>query len=249
MRTLEHVYHPDNLARAWLWVRSNPEAGYKNFFRSLYLNYSVADAAQLDDLRDRLQRGIYEPAQACKVFQPKPSGLLRPITLLTVEDQIAYQAMINVVAERLHPKVKHRYGKLVFGHLLAGKTSVWFYKKWRTCYANFNAAARRAFEEGFVYAAHFDLAAFYDSLDHGVLCHFLQGLRCDKDFLDLLAHCLNTWTSTQGRIYHNHGIPQGPVSSGLLSEVVLQHFDQKHRAPLRSGISATSMTSGCSLRR
>jgi retron-type reverse transcriptase len=106
MRTLEHVYHPSNLARAWQWVRSNPDAGYKNFFRSLYLNYSVADAAQLDDLRDRLQRGVYEPAEASKVFQPKPSGLLRPITLLTVEDQVVYQAMVNVAAERLHPKVK-----------------------------------------------------------------------------------------------------------------------------------------------
>ncbi len=231
MRTLEHVYHPDNLARAWRWVRGNPEAGYKHFLRSLYLNYSVADVAQLDDLRDRLQRGVYEPAPACKIFQPKPSGLLRPITLLTVEDQIAYQAMINVVAERLHPKVKHRYGNEVFGHLLAGKTSIWFYKKWQACYASFNAAARRCFNDGFVYAARFDLTAFYDSLDHGVLCHFLKVLRCDKDFLDLLVRCLNTWTSTQGSIYHNHGIPQGPISSGLLSEVVLQHFDQNHRAP------------------
>jgi hypothetical protein len=231
MRTLEHVYDPDNLARAWRWIRSNPDAGYKNFFRSLYLNYSVADAAQLDDLRDRLQRAVYEPAPACKVFQPKRSGLLRPITLLTVEDQITYQAMVNVVAERLHPKVKHRYGKEVFGHLLAGKASVWFYRKWQTSYAHFNAAARRAFKEGFVYSAHFDLTAFYDSLDHGVLCHFLTGLRCDKDFLELLARCLNTWTSTQGSIFHNHGIPQGPLSSGLLSEVVLQHFDQNHRAP------------------
>jgi len=87
------------------------------------------------------------------------------------------------------------------------------------------------FSEGLVYAASFDLTAFYDSLDHGVLCHFLKGLRCDQDFLDLLVRCLNTWTSTQGSIYHNHGIPQGPISSGLLSEVVLQHFDQKHRSP------------------
>src|SRR4029077_6615648 len=47
----------------------------------------------------------------------------------------------------------------------------------------------------------------------------------------VLARCLNTWTSTKGTIYHNHGIPQGPLSSGLLSEVVLQHFDQNHRAP------------------
>ena len=56
--------------------------------------------------------------------------------------------------------------------------------------------------------------------------------RVNKDFLDLLVKCLNTWTSTQGRIYHNHGIPQGPLSSGLLSEVVLQHFDQNRRTPL-----------------
>lgn len=231
MRTLELVYRPENLARAWGFVRSNPDAAYKNFFRSLYSNYSVADTARLSDLRNRLTRGVYEPADACKVFQPKPSGLLRPLTLLTVEDQVVYQAMINVVADRLHPRVKHRYNKEVFGHLLAANSGVWFYQKWKASYARFNWAARRAFADGFVYAARFDLTAFYDSLDHGVLCHFLKALKCDKDFLDLLVRCLNTWTSTLGSIYHNHGIPQGPLGSGLLSEVVLQHFDQKHRCP------------------
>jgi hypothetical protein len=68
MRTLEHVYNPDNLARAWQWVRSNPEPGYKNFFRSLYLNYSVADVAQLDDLHDRLQRGSTSRPPRAKSF-------------------------------------------------------------------------------------------------------------------------------------------------------------------------------------
>src|SRR5262249_32897842 len=162
-----------NLARAWRWIRSNPDAAYKSFFRALYSNYATADSALLDDLRDRLQRGVYEPAPASKVFQPKPSGLLRPITLLTVEDQITYQAMVNVVAERLHPKVKHLYGKEVFYHLLDGKGSLWFYQKWKKCYAQYNSAARQAFDAGFVYTARFDLTAFYDSLDHGVLCHFL----------------------------------------------------------------------------
>jgi len=220
-----------NLQRAWGYIRSNPDAAYKNYFRSLYSNYAVADTDHLPDLRDRLKRGVYEPTDACKVFQPKPSGVLRPITLLTVEDQIVYQAMVIIIGDRLYPKVKSRYNREVFGHLLAPRSSIWFYQKWKSSYARFNWAARRAFEDGFVYAACFDLTAFYDSLDHGVLCHFLKALRCDKDFLDLLVKCLNMWTSTLGSIYHNHGIPQGPLSSGLLSEVVLQHFDQNRRTP------------------
>jgi hypothetical protein len=56
-------------------------------------------------------------------------------------------------------------------------------------------------------------------------------LRLDEDFTGLLRRCLCHWTSAQGEIFHNHGIPQGPLSSGLLAEVVLQHFDCNHRAP------------------
>jgi hypothetical protein len=135
MRTLELAYDLDNLERAWGYLRSNADAAYKNYFRSLYLNYAVADADHLLDLRDRLKRGVYEPADACKVFQPKPSGLLRPITLLTVEDQIVYQAMVNIIADRLHPKVRGRYNRDVFGHLLAPRTGIWFYQKWQSSYA------------------------------------------------------------------------------------------------------------------
>ena len=62
----------------------------------------------------------------------------------TVEDQIVYQATANVVAERLLPKVRRRYNKEVFGHLYAGKSSKWFYRKWSDGYARFNAAARAA---------------------------------------------------------------------------------------------------------
>ena len=43
--------------------------------------------------------------------------------------------------------------------------------------------------------------------------------------------CLRQWTSSTWSvgpesIYHGHGIPQGPLSSGMLSEVVLQHIDK-----------------------
>jgi hypothetical protein len=43
--------------------------------------------------------------------------------------------------------------------------------------------------------------------------------------------CLKHWTSTTWslgptNIYHGHGIPQGPLSSGMLSEAVLCHLDE-----------------------
>jgi hypothetical protein len=56
--------------------------------------------------------------------------------------------MANVVAERLHPHVRARYNKQIFGHLYAGRSSGWFYRKWSTGYKAFNTAAEDAFNNG-----------------------------------------------------------------------------------------------------
>lgn len=233
MSTIQDLTNRDNIYRAWRWIRSNPDAAYKSYFRDSYTVYAVADDVLLADLRDRLRRGVFEPTNACKIFLPKPSGILRPYSLLTVEDQIAYQSAANVIAERLAPKVRHRYNREVFGHLYAGKSSQWFYRKWTDGYAKFNKAVREAYAEGFTISASFDLTACYDSLDHGVLRHFLEKIGCDIEFCQLFSGWLSAWTATDHGIYHNHGIPQGPLSSGLLSEVVLQHFDANRGSETR----------------
>jgi hypothetical protein len=225
MSDLDQLRHLDNLNRAWRWIRSNPDATYKSYFRPLYQHYAVAEAALLHDLSSRLRRGIYEPEPSCKIFQPKPSGILRPISLLSVEDQIAYQAAVNLIAEKLYPRVVRRYSQQVFGNLYAGKSSIWFYRKWSDGYKAFNEGARKAFADGFIYTASFDLTACYDSLDHRVLRHFLEKLGLDRDFRRVFTEWLEKWTATERGIFHNHGIPQGPLSSGLVSEVVLSHFD------------------------
>ena len=92
MADLDQLRNSDNLCRAWRWIRSNPDASYKSYFRPLYQHFAVAEEVLLDDLADRLRRDIYEPEPACKLYQPKASGILRPISLLSVEDQIVYQA-------------------------------------------------------------------------------------------------------------------------------------------------------------
>lgn len=225
MADLDQLRHLDNLRRAWRWLRSNPDTAYKSYFRSLYQRFAIAEEALLDDLADRLRRGIYEPEPSAKLFHPKASGILRPYSLLSVEDQIVYQAALNLIAEKLQPRVVQRYNKTVFGHLYAGKTSTWFYRKWTDGYKAFNQATKQAFTDGYVYTASFDLTACYDSLDHRVLKHFLGKFGFDPDFCTKLTEWLEKWTATGRGIFHNHGIPQGPLSSGLLSEVVLSYFD------------------------
>jgi hypothetical protein len=225
MADLAQLRHPDNLSRAWRWLRSNPDAAYKSYFRSLYQRFAIAEEALLDDLADRLKRSVYEPEPSTKLFLPKASGILRPYSLLSVEDQVVYQAALNLIAEKLYPRVVHRYNKTVFGHLYAGKTSTWFFRKWTDGYKAFNQATKQAFADGYVYTASFDLTACYDSLDHGVLKHFLGKLGFDQEFCNKLTEWLEKWTATGRKIFHNHGIPQGPLSSGLLSEVVLSYFD------------------------
>jgi hypothetical protein len=224
---MEQIYDIENLERAWLWIKSNPDRMYKSYFRDSYRNFEVVSSQVLNSISAELRNGTYIPTSSCKIFLPKPSGILRPYSLLTIKDQIVYQAYANIVAEKLYPHIHARYNKKTFGHQYAGASSTWFYKKWSTCYKRYNKAAKGAFESGKIYSAGFDLTACYDSIDHGVLSHYLQQIGVDEEIPENLCQLLSTWTATNHEqpIYQHHGIPQGPLSSGIISEVVLQAFD------------------------
>ena len=225
---LKEAYSLDNLRRAWNWINSNPDAFYKGYFRDIYRAYSISSEAHLVSLRNKLIKGAFTPTHVIKLLLPKKSGIQRPYSLLAVEDQIVYQALVNVVAERLLPRVKGQYEKVVFGNLYAGQHSRFFYRKWEKGYSKFNKEIISAYKKGFIYTASFDLTACYDSIDHSVISHFLDDLGLQPEFSTQLCNYLKHWTAakTEKRIYQGHGIPQGSLASGLLSEVVLKYFDE-----------------------
>lgn len=231
MTDLENIFDLDNLRRAYRWILSNPDAAYKSYFRDSYDAFALASDTHLKWIRNEGLRDRYEPSHASKIYVPKPSGALRPITLLKVEDQIVYQAIVNLISDRLKKQTSHRYEKRVFAHLYAGKTSQFFYIQWQRSYRKFAQRLRASHARGYNHIANFDLTSFYDTIDHHVLVHFLMELKIDEDAIDYLMSCLRKWTSTTWsngpqNIYHEHGIPQGPLSSGMLSETVLQHLDR-----------------------
>ena len=225
--SLRQAFSEGNLERAWRWTRTNPDAQFKDYFRDIYTAYEVAAKKNLGLLRDALTSDTYQPRPACKLFLPKKSGILRPYSLICVEDQIVYQALVNIIAERLPKSAQRRYLVEVFGHLYAGKRSHLFYRKWQRSYRQFSDAIREAHSSGFVYGASFDLTAFYDSIDHVRLGNLLLSMRFDPEFIGFLVNCLRAWTPMNHaeREHHGHGIPQGPQPSGLLAEAVLGRLD------------------------
>ena len=225
---LKNAFSVDNLKQAWLWTRTNPDAQYKSYFRHIYKAYSLAIDERIEDLHRRLKSGTYKPVHATKIYLPKKSGILRPYTLLSIEDQILYQALANVIAEKLFPKVRRGYLVTTFGHMYAGKRSLFFYKKWQEGYKAYAKALHNAYDAGYECAASFDLTACYDSIDHRVLSHFLNDIGLEKEFIDYFCAKLRHWSaaSHEKPIYQGHGIPQGPQPSGLVSECVLRYFDQ-----------------------
>src|SRR3954465_16051803 len=62
-----------NLERAWLWVKTNPEAAYRKYYRHLFRAFSISADELLRETRDLLLAEAYEPDAATKIYVPKKS--------------------------------------------------------------------------------------------------------------------------------------------------------------------------------
>lgn len=198
---------------------------YKSFFRHLYPSYQLALRENLEDMIDDLKTGKYRPSPATSIYQPKKSGILRPLRLLNLQDQIVYQALANIIAEAFHSLQSKNALVRNFGAIFAGKSSKFFYRGWKNCYREFDAAIVKAYKRGNHYVADFDLVSFYELIDHTLLRGVLERKVKSPELLDLLFKCLEKWTENNLGGWLGHGIPQGPEPSAFLAECFLFSFD------------------------
>ena len=226
MFTIANIAKKSNLNLAFTRLLTNPESTYKNFFRDTYSVYEMASEKNIELLSKKVKAG-YIPNQSIRVFMPKANGLSRMYTLISIEDQIVYQAYANVLANALsaNPQITKRYKKSVFGNLCASTDSDCFYQQWQNSYNAYTKSIIKAFQKGYKYIASFDLTACYDSINHHLLysilkdkCSFSEN--CASTFIQLLEK----WELADGRELGT-GIPQGPQASGIVAEAVLQEYD------------------------
>jgi len=217
-----------NFELAWHRVARGSNREYKRLFSHLYPSYRFALRTNLQDLVSEVKAGLYQPSPGTKVYFPKQTGVLRPVTLLSINDQIVYQAIANVIANRYYGTIRPLYGQRTFGALYAGRNSKFFYRQWKRCYRDFNRAITRAYSRGNRIMADFDLVSFFDLIDHKALRAVLNRRVRSGELLDLLDMCLQRWSSPDSKNLKGHGIPQGPEASAFLAAVFLSDFDKSH---------------------
>jgi len=216
-----------NFEIAFLQIMRGGNKEYKNFYRHLFSSYNLALKENINDLIQDIKKGTFKPTKATVVFLPKKTGILRPITLLSLRDLIVYQAIVNVIADQFKDEQNKYALKKSFGCIYTGYNSPFFFQSWKVCYATYNRSIMKAFEAGNVCVADFDLVSFYDLIDHKLLRNFLHKKVKNEDLLNLLFECLGRWATKSTGMDLKHGIPQGPEPSSFLAECLLFYFDAK----------------------
>ena len=223
----------ENLTLAWDRINSaTNNISYKNFYRQQLLYYEYDLKENLKTLSNKLKKHSFEPSKSVKLYRPKQSGLQRPFSFLEIEDMIVYQAITNIIIPTFYEKRKKFEEKFVFSNIFNKnvESNVFLYKNWKECYKLYKKNISKNFSSGYIYTAHFDLASYYDTIDHNsLLAEIFMDTQPDRNEISkLLIDCLKEWCNKTeaARRKISHGIPQGPLASSVLGELYLYPVDK-----------------------
>jgi len=210
---------------AWRRITTATDARYKKYFRRIYEAYELASDANIDNLYRCLKSGTYFPSEPIRFYYPKPSGLQRPITLLSVEDQVVLQALANVFSGKIYQKRKPLLANSIFSNWENESDSIFFLQDWKKGFGSLRRCLLNKFKDGYQWMASFDLSAFYDTIDHGLLLKVIAPRGGDQKTVEDALTWLKVWSSDKRSRQYGHGIPQGPLASNYLAEAFMLPID------------------------
>jgi hypothetical protein len=236
-KVFEKYFNPEAIKLAFHRVQCWPEkmvkdqVGLRAFGSSLNKNCLL--------LSEKLVDGNYTPQVGFKFYLPKSSLTNRTKTLLYVEDAIVYQAIANQLAVDSYGLLND-HESFVFGSVLTKEASLgttlfkeekpnfFFFKFWKNLFQQFKDSIIQSIEVHKVkYKFETDITGFFDCIPHyNLLSTLSETFGVEDEILDLLSQCLNTWSGTKDSITPGVGIPQGPLPSYLLANMVLYKLDE-----------------------
>jgi len=236
--TLKTYFRPDNLKLAYYRVVCWTERLVKDRFGIHAFGDNLE--SNLKSLSDKLISGKYKSQSGFKFFEPKASGTQRTKTLLMIEDAIVYQAIANVIAERVY-SILAENENFVFGSVLTPDVTLgtnilnsenpnyFFFKHWKLLFGRFKDSVIKAIETDKVtYKFETDITGFFDSIPHyNLLLTLSTEFNVEDEILDILSECFNTWSGTKECHTPGVGIPQGPQPSFFFANLLLHSLDKK----------------------
>jgi len=216
-------------------LQTAPRTFYKNLYYQDLKIFSLFARENICTLLNEIEQGIYKPDCSYRFFIPKKSNLVRPLSLLKFRDILVYQAVINVISDVVYDDICPYHNNFIFGSCYNNssapeKERIFFLKKWTDQWKAFENKTRNYYESGYSYLSEFDIASFFDTIDHFILAEILKNKHSvDNELANLLTDLLASWTGdfTGKTLNGRHGIPQGPIASSFLADVYLFHLDRE----------------------
>ena len=207
---MEEIVSRANIARAWSQVKANRGAPgidgvtIEAFAEAMHERWSAVETALLG--------GRYAPSPVRKATIPKRDGSERVLGIPTVLDRVIQQAVLQVLTPLFDP----RFSDSSFGYRL---------------HRSAQGAVRKVKQHvkaGYGIAVDIDLEKFFDRVQHDVLMARVARQVKDRRVLQLIGRFLRAGLMLGGVVEpRTQGTPQGGPLSPLLSNILLDDFDQE----------------------
>ena len=207
---MDEVVTDENRARALEAVKRNRGAAGIDGMKTTELENHLQ--AHWERIRAKLLAGTYVPSPVRRVEIPKPSGGTRMLGIPTVQDRLIQQMMLQVLTAIFDPMFsEHSYG----------------FRPGRSAQDAVRAAQQYA-QGGKDWVVDFDIAKFFDRVNHDILMSRIAQVVRDKRVLGLIGKFLRRGAMVDGLVEASvEGTPQGGPLSPMLANIYLDALDKE----------------------
>lgn len=165
----------------------------------------------------------FSPSSIAEV--PKGKGAVRPGSILTLSDQLAYSLLIESVLPQIRSEISVLQGVTDFGYQLYPDaiSDHWFRPSFN-CWDGWKEDSLRKIEDGAQFVVVTDITGCYENIDIKTLMLDLRRIGVPHPTINLLRKGLKSW----GQI-DTKGIPQGISASHMLAKLYLSQIDTEMR--------------------